>query len=397
MNRFEEIPQQKPAEVNKKENENKADLKLEKLKSVCDDPKFQELLPEYIENEKDKKLEVNEPLVHGTGSFALKRIIEQGFVPQRGGELLHGEKVTHHTNAEKEEVNPISLTTEDETGEMIGHWYALLATKGSQLQFNSDKFLDKRLTRILNEVYGGTDTATELRLKGEIDLLIKTKEPNLTQAVEISKQELIKDFEQKLIDRSREGANVFDVDFVKNKIEKLNLLLDQKIKDADQVEEILRENNLLESFRHYFAPRGERLPICKTREITQRLLENRQEDSWVYDEIRKIRDILQGKVDNYNNLSEQERKEIDNQFPCFITIESEKLELKDKSERMHDKVRELVSDSVIEKERIKEIQVPKSKIEEVQKWLKEFKLENVRMIPFEYYEMRQVIEHSPAE
>jgi hypothetical protein len=52
---------------------------------------------------------------------------------------------------------------------------------------------------------------------------------------------------------------------------------------------------------------------------------------------------------------------------------------------------EVLSEEKIPSTEIREIQVPKDKIDIVKGWAKQAKLKNVRIVPFECYEMQEVI------
>lgn len=388
-----EKPEERPSELIETPN-------VRKLESISNNLEFKRLLPGYVEYMKSEPV-AKEPLIHGTGSYALKRIIKEGFVPQRGGEILHGEKVAHHTNVKKEQINPISFTTPDADGEKVAHWYAMLAAKEPQLSFNSDKILNNRTERILNEVYGGMNEVIEVAVEKEMELLADQKDNlNMSEVKEIARKELRKDIEQKLIDRGKKGANVFNPELAQERIQQLNDLLSGRASSVEEVESVLRDLTLLENFMYSYASGGSKLPKYKTREVVEKVIDDlhnkpRNSENRAYRKLSNALEAWKGKIEKYEKLPEEERKKIDNQFPCFIVLEGKEIKdkLVDKSEWMRNRIKELQGYENISPDKIKEIQVPESKIDEVKEWLRESGLDGVRVVPFEYHEMKEVIQH----
>ena len=77
------------------------------MEKICDSESFNQFkkyFPEYNKYMQEKNQNIRRPLVHGTGSFALKRIIEKGLIPQEISEIMSGEKteITHGEDTKKD-------------------------------------------------------------------------------------------------------------------------------------------------------------------------------------------------------------------------------------------------------------------------------------------------------
>lgn len=357
-----------------------------RLESVYKNPDFTRLLPAYVENLRHKS-EIKKPVVHGTGSYALKKILSEGFVPQKGQEALMGENSSHRTYMESGDINPLCFAVPDDNGERVSHWYATLPCRQKSLSIDSDQFLDSRTKRLFEGAYGGMDAVVSTEMLKEL----KQFEISDKDLIEKTKQEVQKDIECKLINRMRESANVFDQEKSSENLKGLEMLLSGELKDIDEVSRLLRELNLLDNFRSN--KDGQKLPKYKTGEIVAELIRNLSDSSsWEYNQIDQIKKEIENKLQKYKSFSREELEAIGSQFPCYITLEGENLNLKESPWLKISQ--EMQSFEVIPPEAIKEIQVPESKIEEIKSMLMDFGLGDVRIVPFEFYEMKEIIKHT---
>ena len=198
----------------------------EALERATQDPEFQRLLLGYQAYEKADP-PARKPIIHGTGSYALRRIIKNGFVPQKL--VLAGEKAHHFAN---DEVNPISFTVPEDGGEKLSHWFSDLAAKDNQLAFDADRYLKPRLARIIEDVMGGVEAYVTAEALKEIEN-VPEEDFSLGRGpiLEMTKAEIRKDMEWKIVDRGRRAANVFDPEIAKNEIKRMEDLLIGKGED----------------------------------------------------------------------------------------------------------------------------------------------------------------------
>ncbi|MFH0792247.1 MAG: hypothetical protein V1905_03480 [bacterium] len=144
----------------------------EAVERAMQDPEFQRLLPGYQAYEKADP-PARKPIIHGTGSYALRRIIKNGFVPQKS--VLSGERA-HRFGSD--EARPTCFNAPENGGEKFSHWYGDLAARDNQLSFDADRYLKSRTMRIVEDVIGGVDARVnevslrEINNLPEADLVI---------------------------------------------------------------------------------------------------------------------------------------------------------------------------------------------------------------------------------
>lgn len=369
---------------------------LNKIQKICDEEsfsQFENFFPEYLKyiNEKNKNIE--RPLVHGTGSFALKKIIERGLVPQEIKEIMSGEK-TKIAYGEKE-VIPLSFCDgNDPNGEKVSHYYANQAGIKKDLSVDSERILgERRIDRLLNEVYGGWKKAVKDTVE-KFEKIRKQKEIDETGTyVDLTEEELkiTREEAEKIIkfnyeNVAKEGAYLFDAKESQEKIEEAKHLLNGEL-SAEQVEATLRKLNILDSELEY-----QKTPLHKTKEVVLKIMNNiALENSYTRNKIIDIIKNLENAIKRYELLEPKEKEELANQFPCYITIEGEGLNCAT-GEGIKDVTEEVRCYDNVDPSRIKTIQVPEKYIPVVNSWLISAELPNVKIIPYEYFEMQEIIE-----
>jgi len=377
----------------------------EAAERAMNDPEFQRLLPGYREYEKMESA-AKKPIVHGTGSYALRRIIKNGFVPQRL--VLTGERAYLDID---EQINWVCFTTPENGGEKFSHWYADLTAKNNQLSFDADNYLEPRTIRIVKDVMGGIEAMVDRVSYNELDN-IPDEELAIEKEriLEETKTEIRKEFEWSVEDRGRKAANVFDPDIANEEITQLMSLLEGIDERVGNIEEIIRKFALLDEFRSYHVQYGdgEKLPLYRNREVIEwvyRILNDKSHDlhALIVDAVNRKIDSLRRKIAEYEALPLEEREEIRDQFPCYIVVEAEGImnELTQRPKKAKGKfggiggeIIELWSHNRIPPEMIREIQVPESRIPLVKSWLEDAGINGIRLVPFEYFEMKEVLEKS---
>lgn len=356
-----------------------------KMRELMESPDFNRLLPDFKEYI-SQKTAYERPLIHGTGSYALAKILHEGFKPQKGQETLVGENTAHRTRMDENRANPVSFATPDVNGNKISHWYATLPCKNLSLKVNSENCLGPRTTRVINEVYGGLDTAISAELKKELDQF-GIKDPKL---VAVTKKEIEKDIRNKMVSRMRTAANVFNPELTQQNVRALDKILKGEINDPEKAAFYLREVNLLNIIRT--DRNGNPVPRYKTAELIQHILQTVvNPDSWAHKIISEATDELIKKMENYNSLSAEDRNSVENQFPCFLIVEGKGLTLTE-SQWMK-ATPEIQSFKDVPPSAIKEIHVPEAQIGKVQEMLNFNGLKGVKIVPFEFFEMKEVLDH----
>ncbi|MDO8512481.1 MAG: hypothetical protein Q7S57_04365 [bacterium] len=374
--------------------------RLEKLRAeqadkfllVSENPEFQRLLPGFIE-QGEQRPEIKKPLIHGTNSYAFKRIIVDGFVPQDGSKVHNGENVAHRTNLGEGKKNPTSFLEPSKKGDQLSHWYAMIASAKPELAFDSEGEIGNRTQRIVDEVYEGVDKVVEDRFKEET-LETHPTESKLSEAekTEMAREDLRQEILHKVADRMKEGANIFNPKEATEKIVKIDGIINGEPISIEEGEKLFRDLRIVDSIRAMYAPRGNKTPRYQTKEvIISFLAEATNGDGEARQLLMKQKNEIQGKLDAYESLPAEEHEEMKLSFPCFITVEGDGLETV-KSNWMH-KVVEFQMFDRTEPGRIKRVEVPESKIETVRRWLVDAGLADVQVVPIEYFEMKEVIEH----
>ncbi|MFH0792248.1 MAG: hypothetical protein V1905_03485 [bacterium] len=222
----------------------------------------------------------------------------------------------------------------------------------------------------------------------------------------MTKVEVKREFTWSIEDRGRRAANVFDPHIAHMEIDQLRGLLSSVDGNTASAEMIIRKSSLLDEFRRHYAQGGEKPPMYRNNDIIEwvhNILKDNNHRLYglIANAINQKIELLRAKIAEYNALPLKERGEIENQFPCYIVVEAEGImdeliqrpkEAEGKLGGVGGKIIELWSHNRIPPERIRVIQVPESKIPEVKEWLKEANITGVRVVPFEYFEMKEVLE-----
>lgn len=358
--------------------------KIQELCSLAEFENFERLLPGYIEWQQTKEESIEKPLVHGTGSYALRRILKEGFSPQHGGGIGGGEST--YTSQQKfgDKPNPVSFAALDTNGEIISHWYAMLNSSEPGLTFNSQNMLGERIDRVITDIYGGAENVINRRLK-------EATTPDMSEEqIQAARNEIEKSMRHKIIERGRRVANVFDPEYTKARIARGESLMRGEV-GIEEAEEILRDFEMIKDKME-----DQNTPLYETAKVIKTLITACQDPKSHNGE--KLAEKVERDKKNlrdYEHLSEAEKQEMRDQFPCFIMIEGSGVETP--SDWFGDVVKEVHSFSNVPTGLIKEIQVPEVKIAEVETWLEEAGLKGkVRIIPIEYFEIQEAIRKMAA-
>lgn len=369
-------------------------VNVEQLQDISDSHEFQRLLPGYVEYKNSPPV-AEKPLNHGTGSYALEGILRDGFKPQQGNQILSGEKAAHGELSMK--VEPVSYAVSDKNGDKVSHLYATWASNNVELSYDSEAELhDSRINRVADDVYGGIDDTIERRTAKEVEArqteYADDEQITHDQKVNLAKEEMKKIIEHKFVDRSQSGANTFNPERMKERYARLEKVINGDASSED-TEKVLRDTLTLEEARHYFTKRNEpKAPLYRTGEVIEWATEQiKDADSDLGKRIRDALQVQKDKVLAYESLPIDERQKRENQFSCFIIVEGKGLEVEEVG--YMEKVHEVRSSNTVEPSRIREIQVPEGKVADVEKWVSEAGLDNVRVVPIEYFEIQEVIEH----
>lgn len=363
-----------------------------------DKEEFIALLSGYIEfKQSEGKFEgVEKPLVHGTGSYSAKKIIQEGFRPRRLSEIVTGEK-SLLKNEDKDNIIPVSFCDPTfENGIDISHYYATQVSSekklNNDLSINSENYLGNKTYQLLEHIYGGIDKVVNDDVKRR-ELKVKEKmgdqyrEPTQEQ-IEMSKQISREIILNKYKMLEADDAFIYDPKKNKQNIEKLHELLDPNKKmGLDEARKLFLESGILNGEINY-----QNLPYYEIDKIVEGLIDGAHtEGKYIR---KKIQDLLRDKIASENDISRispEDAKEIKNQFPVYFLLEGEGkdlVEFKDVT-----KAREYRCGQIVENNKIKQIQVPKKFISEVKEWLRGAGLDEDIVVPFEYYEMDQIIKN----
>lgn len=363
-----------------------------------DKKEFISLLPGYFKFKKENKNLIDsleKPLIHGTGSYSLKKIISEGFRPRKLSEIITGEK-SLIKNEEDENLIPISFCDPNyQNGIEISHYYATQITSSGKLEdmlsINSEKYLENKTDQLLEYVYEGMENA--------IDDSIKMREEKLKEKFGDEYHELTDEQKKKSKEIAREiilnkyemlkadDAYVFSLEKNQKKIKDLEKIIDNnQLIDLNEARRIFLETGMLTGEIEY-----QNKSYYQIDQIVEDLLRSaRQENTYINKKIKntiKGSETLRDKIlENYNI---DERNEIQNQFPVYFLVNGEN---KDLVEFMGiGKAKEYRCEENISNKDIKQIQVPKKFMPEVIKWVKEAGLDENVVVPFEYYEIDQII------
>lgn len=337
-------------------------------------PNFQRLhqaYQEYLNNE--PLAQVNVPLYHGTGSYALRRILHQGFIPRSSTSTLSGDSATSPWTPE-DGFAFTSFTPSTPDGLTVAKGYAYQSSREHGLSYTADKFLGSPfLERAKAKLFPDIEETIET----EVDRIIKQgsqdSEDEIRDAVRMEKEIQIERLQTP-------GAFIFDPDSAREMIARLQLLQDQKIEDKGETERLLRMNNIL--WR-----RGSSV-------VQESLKTLSDPQSWLSKRIEQLKKTYSDMIKVYESLPDSERDELEKQFPCIILIEGEGMNLGHEATAFTPEVQ------VLEKtgpQRIREIIVPESKIPLVQQWIKEEGLGKIPVTPLEFTEIHDIVDSEKSK
>jgi|GEM_PF-1800853 len=352
------------------------------METLENDQDFQRLLPEYEEySEHPTKVEV--PLVHGTGSMALQSILREGFMPGGGDISLHGEAASRPRG----EKDSSSFATGNAEGEIISHWYALEQARNTELSFDATKYIGDRTMYMVDSVYGGLENIKKQTLA---EFSFETEEQR-----ELAEAEVEASLQSKLKAKMESsGANLFTPERAKQMIASTDILLNGmlnpgKEEDVDTAVEIFRSLYLLEDLIMNDHETHSRIRPDKTKEMVKKTLKDISDPSdWMRGQVETMRSELVKKMSAFESLPVEGKNELQNQFPCYIVLEGKGLDTEG-SDWMKGEVH---IEGVVTPTAIREVQVPETKIPEVTEWVRKAGLEGVRIVPFEFYEMKEALE-----
>lgn len=362
-----------------------------------DRKEFISLLPGYLEFKKNDGLEsIERPLVHGTGSYSAKRIIKEGFRPRKLSEIITGEK-SLFKNEDKDNIIPISFCDPTfEKGVEISHYYSTQVSSerklNQDLSINSEKYLGNKTYQLLEYVYGGMNKVVDVEVKRR-EQKVKEKMGNKYKNPTIDQMEKSKQIAQEIILNKykmleADDAFVYDSNNNKKNIEKLNELLNSnETMDLEEARKLFLEGGILRGEINY-----QNLSYYEIDKIVKGLIKSScAKGSFIN---QKIKDLLRDKIESeegIQKINSKDAEEIKNQFPVYFLLEGEGKNLVEFDDVT--KAREYRCNEIVENSKIRQIQVPKKFIPEIREWLREAGLKENIVIPFEYYEMDQIIKN----
>jgi len=339
--------------------------KTSELRRLSDNKEFQSLLPEYVEYWNNRPV-AEEPYLHGTGSHALKRILEEGIKPRANESGVTGEAAVLSLGPK----DFISLASSGRDGEMIATTYAYASCAETGLLFNADEHFPKdRVERTL-EAIGGKDAFIERVLESDVRDYGVTDIEEKKKSLEIETDIM---FEHAL----RYGAYVFKPEDARQSIDALEKIKNGEISDIDSVHRTLFINGILQGKSENF--------------IKDRLSELDSEDCLIKKQIDIVKTRLRERIVSYEELPAEERNEIENQFPVVIMLEGKRNSIEDPGVPL---LQERVSKESIQASAIREIRVPTKNVSTVEKWLGKNNLDDIVVTPLEFYEIHEVVENS---
>lgn len=335
------------------------------LYEISDDPDYQRLLPGCIEYSRNRPTAEN-PYLHGTGSYALRRILKEGLTPRGSERRPSGEAAYHYWDAEESPF--VSLATDEPVGEFIARIYSYATSTDPGLSYNADSYFDIDRTQRFVRAMGGMERITEL-------MLAHALETHDTDDVDSIRDTIRLEIEFSLETGLGYGQYVLSTERAKQNIQDIQRLLDGNIDDYHEIRRLLFHNQIFRGRPKSF--------------VDKELKTLTDEESWLTRKLRSTIEHWKEAVSTYNALPASEREEIENQFPVVLLIEGKGMKVHSPDSPIP---HERVTHSAIEPNRIREIRVPESKVETVRKWVEEAQLENVTVTPLEYYEIDEVVQ-----
>lgn len=339
--------------------------KMSELKALSNNKEYQRLLPGYLEYWQSRPT-AEEPYLHGTGSYALKRILKDGIKPRAGESSITGESALLSLGPK----DYVSLATPSRDGEIIATTYAYTSSGETGLSYNADEYFQKdRVTRTI-EAIGGKNAFIERVLESVV------QEYGIQDVGEMRKT---LEFETGVMFESalQYGAYVFKPEESKRRIDALKRIQGGKVTDINVVHQVLFLNGIFQGQREEF--------------IKDRLSERNEEGSVINNQINTAIRKLDERMVSYETLPKEEKVEIENQFPVVIMLEGKEENIVDPKVPL---LQERVATKTIRASAIREIRVPQKYVPEVQEWLEEDNLPGVKVTPLEFYEIHEVVEGS---
>lgn len=384
--------QTKPIEANYNSGKEKisVDNDLENIAQKVPEYKdaIEQLKPgfiQYIEERSQNHLEIKRPVIHGTGSLALESILHQGFITKSSDVVISGERSLLATGSQ--DVRPISLAEDDALGrgESTAHFFAILNSKNPGLTIETEKITgETRIQRFMRQA-GISDIHEASRARAAKAAIESKPDPNPEASQKWSEKETLLRINQ----LSKDGAFTFSPEEAKKNINRLEAVLSRQ--SQENLAEAFFEIGILNDLRYFYSGKdAPPLPLSaldKIIEQTAKDLDN--PESFISSKLNEKLEIMKNKLSLYNKLPEEEKEKIKNQFPTVILIEGDGLELKPVNWMFT--CQELHSTQGISPERIREVRVPAEKVEIVRGWANTAGLNNLKIIPLEYYELESVL------
>jgi hypothetical protein len=347
--------------------------RIVEIMQIFEDDDFHRFVPGYVLYQNDR-IKVKEAYLHGTGSYALRRILVEGLSANKRSSRLSGEDSALNNNSD---TRFVSLADSNKRGESIARAYAFSSSSGEAIGFNSDSYFElSRIQRLLKD-YGGIDNFVEY----QVSLFVNSEN---IQSIEEYRRVFLLEAEFLLEYGLGYGNYVFSVQRATNEIDELKRVLDMN----DQELHLLESSSLIDIRKVLFKANILRNKLDK--DILNELdhLVNSGNKSWLWRKIDASINHLESSIERYKSRDQFEREELENQFPVVLLIDGEGIEFeKDKLAIIEEKrTKEIINSS-----RFKEIRVPQEKISEVRSWLDQLDLDIV-VSPLEFFEVNEVVE-----
>lgn len=344
---------------------------------------------EYVKHKRERLRHIRRPLFHGTGSSSLVAIITEGIVPRPGSQIMSGERsaVSRGTSA-----RPTSFAELDSSGngEATAHFFAQLTSQGKDLILSEAKI--KHQDTLQNYLYRIGPGALEDAIQKKFERALATSLPDNNPEVTLGW--IRRDVEQKIKLLSQGEAYRFDILKVGSHITELKKIIDGQYNDPELLGDALLEMGIIDNLRYLYTKRGALpAPWSKLSDFLQIALKDvRDPESVVHRSLLDGLQAMQQKMDYYTTLDEDEQQKIIDQYPCVLLVEGDGLALQ-RVDWMAT-CQELHTMQSVDPSRIRQIRVPYIHIEEVKLLLTRAGLNDVDIIPFEYYDLEKLIENS---
>ncbi len=372
--------------------EDQESSKIAKLKAISPESiqAIDELAPGFFDYETSKSEKVGQikkPIIHGTGSLALERIITQGFITQSGTEVMHGERAAISQGTS--DIRPISFAELDSLGqgEAVAHFYAMLVAGKPDLIFDSAKIANEtRVESFLRALNGkGIDDGVELKTARAILKSKPDQNPGLTR------EWVRKDTDTKIELMSQEGAYTFNPELMKANISLLEQVINGNFTDPQELGECLMRLDCLNDIRYYYSEKGAKPePWSMMAVLLERAIQDiTDSETVVGNQMRQKLESMKHKLEKFESMDPTEREKLASQYPCVILLEGDGLELRPVDWMIS--CQELHCEENVSPDKIRQIRVPQLHVEEVKAMLDQAGLSAVEVIPFEYYEIENAL------